>query len=94
MDHGNSLEMVAECLDAGFTSVMLDASQLPFNENIALTQKAVKMAGARCCDTEGEIGEVDWCLRTGGRLSSLVRGRRMKEFETGRRILIKVSTDA
>ena len=58
LDHGNSLAMVAECLDAGFTSVMLDASHLPFEENVALTRKAVEMARARGCDSEGEIGAV------------------------------------
>jgi len=58
LDHGNSLEMVAECLDAGFTSVMLDASDRPFAENVSLTQQAVSMARQAGADSEGEIGAV------------------------------------
>jgi len=58
LDHGNSLAMVAECLEAGFTSVMLDASDRPFAENVRLTSRAVKMARQAGADTEGEIGAV------------------------------------
>jgi len=58
LDHGDSLQMVAECLDAGFTSVMLDASDRPFAENVSLTQQAVAMARQAGADSEGEIGAV------------------------------------
>ncbi len=58
LDHGNSLEMVAECLDAGFTSVMLDASGQPFAENIRLTSRAAEMARQAGADSEGEIGAI------------------------------------
>jgi len=58
LDHGNSLEMVAECLDAGFTSVMLDASDRPFAENVRLTGRAAEMARQAGADSEGEIGAV------------------------------------
>jgi len=58
LDHGNSLAMVAECLDAGFTSVMLDASSQPFAENVRLTGRAVEMARQAGADSEGEIGAV------------------------------------
>jgi len=56
LDHGDSLHMVAECLDARFTSVMLDVSHLPFAENVALTRQAVEMARKAGADMEGEIG--------------------------------------
>ncbi len=58
LDHGNSLEMVTECLDAGFTSVMLDASDRPFAENVRLTGRAAEMARQAGADSEGEIGAV------------------------------------
>ena len=58
LHHGNSLEMVAECLDAGFTSVMLDASDRPFAENVELTGRAAEMARQAGADSEGEIGAV------------------------------------
>ncbi len=58
LDHGNSLKMVAECLDAGFTSVMLDASDRPFAENVRLTGRATEMARQAGADSEGEIGAV------------------------------------
>ena len=56
LDHGDSLAMVAECLDAGFTSVMLDASDRPFAQNVALTRQAVEMAKAAGADIEAELG--------------------------------------
>ncbi len=58
LDHGDGLEIVAKCLDAGFTSVMLDASDRPFAENVSLTQQAVAMARRVGADSEGEIGAV------------------------------------
>ena len=56
LDHGDSLQMVAGCLDAGFTSVMLDASDHPFAENVKLTGRATEMARQTGADSEGEIG--------------------------------------
>ena len=41
LDHGNSLELVSDCLDAGFDSVMIDGSELPFDENVALSSSAL-----------------------------------------------------
>lgn len=58
LDHGDSLEMVAQCLDAGYTSVMLDASHLPLTQNVAVTRQAAEMAHAYGCDMEGELGAV------------------------------------
>ncbi|GHU74230.1 fructose-bisphosphate aldolase [Clostridia bacterium] len=56
LDHGDSLERVRACLDAGYTSVMFDGSRLPFDENVDLTRRAVEMAGG--VPVEGEIGAV------------------------------------
>ena len=58
LDHGSTLEHVAIALHAGYTSVMLDGSRLPFNENAELTAFAVKLAHAAGCSAEGEIGHV------------------------------------
>ena len=58
LDHGSSLEQVRIALDAGFTSVMLDASKLPYAENVALVKEAVRLAHAAGATAEGEIGHV------------------------------------
>jgi len=58
LDHGSTLEHVAECLRAGFTSVMLDASRHPYAENVRLTQAAVAMAQESNASVEAELGHV------------------------------------
>ena len=58
LDHGDSLELVQACLKAGYTSVMLDGSQLPFDQNAALTAQAVQLAHACGIPCEGELGTV------------------------------------
>ena len=44
LDHGQNANLVKECIDAGFDSVMIDASEKPFNENVEITQSIVKYA--------------------------------------------------
>lgn len=44
LDHGDSFETCVSCIESGFTSVMIDGSHLPFDENIALTRKVVEYA--------------------------------------------------
>jgi len=58
LDHGEDLETVSKCLEAGFTSVMIDGSHLPFQENVALTRKAVELAHPRGVSVEGELGRL------------------------------------
>jgi len=58
LDHGADLRQVMVALHAGYTSVMLDGSRLPLEENIALTRQAVDMAKAVGASSEGEIGHV------------------------------------
>lgn len=43
LDHGDSFEICKDCIDGGFTSVMIDGSKLPFEENIALTKRSLIM---------------------------------------------------
>lgn len=56
LDHGDSFELCKECLDNGFTSVMIDGSHLPFEENIALTKRVVDYAKKFGACVEGELG--------------------------------------
>ncbi|TDA30412.1 MAG: class II fructose-1,6-bisphosphate aldolase [Hadesarchaea archaeon] len=58
LDHGEDLETVSRCLEAGFTSVMIDGSHLPFRENVDLTRKAVELAHPRGVSVEGELGRL------------------------------------
>ena len=58
LDHGFSIDHVAVALRAGYTSVMLDGSRLPFEENVRVTKLAVDLAHAVGCTAEGEIGHV------------------------------------
>jgi len=58
LDHGTSIDHVAVALHAGYTSVMLDGSKLPFAENVRITELAAKLAHAAGCTAEGEIGHV------------------------------------
>ncbi len=55
-DHGDSLETCASAIEAGFNSVMIDASALPFKENIAKTKEVVDFAHAKGVIVEGELG--------------------------------------
>ncbi|MFV0376943.1 MAG: class II fructose-bisphosphate aldolase, partial [Mangrovibacterium sp.] len=56
LDHGDSFELCKDCIDNGFSSVMIDGSHLPYEENIALTKKVVEYAHANGVSVEGELG--------------------------------------
>ena len=56
LDHGDSFEICKECIDNGFSSVMIDGSHLPYEENIALTKKVVEYAHQFDVTVEGELG--------------------------------------
>ncbi|MFH1661850.1 MAG: class II fructose-bisphosphate aldolase [Candidatus Falkowbacteria bacterium] len=58
LDHGKSFDSVFECINAGFTSVHIDASHLPFDENINLTKHVVEVAHSRKVWVQGEIGAI------------------------------------
>ncbi|WP_102273593.1 class II fructose-bisphosphate aldolase [Cytobacillus massiliigabonensis] len=58
LDHGSSFDKCKEAIDAGFTSVMIDASHDPFEENIAITSKVVEYAHAKGVSVEAELGTV------------------------------------
>ena len=56
LDHGDSYELCKSCVDFGFSSVMIDGSSLPYDENVALTKKVVEYAHAHDVTVEGELG--------------------------------------
>jgi fructose-bisphosphate aldolase class II len=58
LDHGSSFEKCKEAIDAGFTSVMIDASHHPFEENVATTAKVVDYAHSKGVSVEAELGAV------------------------------------
>ncbi len=58
LDHGSSVDLAQACLDAGFDSVMIDGSELPFDENIKITKEVVKRAAAYNANVEAELGYV------------------------------------
>ena len=56
LDHGNSFELCKSCIDMGFSSVMIDGSALPYDENVALTKQVVDYAHRFDVTVEGELG--------------------------------------
>src|SRR5699024_65897 len=58
LDHGSSFEQCALAIQAGFTSVMIDGSHLPLEENIALTKKVVELAHIHGVSVEAELGRI------------------------------------
>lgn len=56
LDHGDSFELAQSCIDFGFSSVMIDGSHLPYDENVALTKKVVEYAHRFDVTVEGELG--------------------------------------
>lgn len=58
LDHGDSYNLVASCLDAGFTSVMIDASEKSFDENVRITRSVVNLAEKYDANVEAELGYI------------------------------------
>lgn len=58
LDHGKDVETVLKCIDAGFTSVMIDGSHLNFEENVSLTKRVVNWAHSKGRSVEGELGRL------------------------------------
>lgn len=56
LDHGDSFELCKSCVDSGFSSVMIDGSHLPYEENVALTRQVVEYAHKHDVSVEGELG--------------------------------------
>lgn len=58
LDHGDSFELCKDCIDEGFTSVMIDASHEPFEKNIEICKRVVDYAHKHDCVVEGELGHL------------------------------------
>lgn len=58
LDHGEDFEICKACVDGGFTSVMIDGSKLPFEENIAVTKKVADYAHSKGVTVEAELGKL------------------------------------
>lgn len=58
LDHGDSFQLCKECIDEGFTSVMIDASHEPFDKNVEVCRKVVEYAHQHDCVVEGELGKL------------------------------------
>jgi len=58
LDHGKDVETVSKCIEAGFTSVMIDGSHLKFEENVALTKRVVDLAHPKGVSVEAELGRL------------------------------------
>ncbi|MGI6700109.1 MAG: class II fructose-1,6-bisphosphate aldolase [Christensenellales bacterium] len=83
LDHGPDFETCKACIDDGFTSVMIDGSHLPFEENIALTRKVVEYAHPRNVTVEGELGRlagVEDDIKVSVEDSSYTRPEEVEEF--------------
>ena len=85
LDHGPDFETCKSCIDSGFTSVMIDASSKPFEENIEITKKVVEYAHAHGVVVEAELGtlagvEDDVVVAEGS--SQFTRPEEVEEFAT------------
>ena len=58
LDHGDTFELCKQCIDEGFTSVMIDASHEPFEKNAEITRKVVEYAHKHNCSVESELGHL------------------------------------
>ncbi|HNQ87162.1 MAG TPA: ketose-bisphosphate aldolase [Verrucomicrobiota bacterium] len=58
LDHGDTVELCRQCIDEGFTSVMIDGSHLPFEKNVEVCKRVVDYAHKHNCVVEGELGQL------------------------------------
>ena len=83
LDHGDSFELCKSCIDGGFTSVMIDGSHYPFDENVAVTKKVVEYAHKHGITVEGELGRlagVEDEVKVSAEDSSYTRPQEVEEF--------------
>ena len=83
LDHGDGFEICKDCIDGGFTSVMIDGSHHSFKDNIELTRKVVEYAHERGVTVEGELGRlagVEDDVNVSAEDSSYTRPEEVEEF--------------
>ncbi|EPZ52988.1 hypothetical protein N007_18840 [Alicyclobacillus acidoterrestris ATCC 49025] len=88
LDHGKSVERCIQAIDAGFSSVMIDGSHLPINENIAMTKQVVDYAHLRGVSVEAEVGTV------GGMEDGLIGGVKYADPNECLRLVQETGVDA
>jgi fructose-bisphosphate aldolase class II len=90
LDHGKDVETVSRCIDAGFTSVMIDGSHLDFEENVSLTKRVVDLAHPRGVSVEAELG------RLAGVEESIVEEKEavLTDPDAAKEFVERTSTDA
>lgn len=72
LDHGRSFATISECISAGFTSVHLDASDLAYDENVALTTQVVEFAHPKNVWVQGELGAITGGSKARGTMAAKV----------------------
>ena len=85
LDHGADFETCKDCIDGGFTSVMIDGSKHSFEDNIALTKKVVEYAHAHGVVVEGELGQlagIEDDVKVAAHEASYTRPEEVEEFVT------------
>ena len=85
LDHGDSFELCKSCIDGGFTSVMIDASGKPFDENVALTRQVVEYAHDHGVVVEAELGTlagIEDEVKVAAHEASYTRPEEVEEFVT------------
>ncbi len=85
LDHGDSFELCKSCIDGGFTSVMIDGSHFPYEENIALTKKVVDYAHDHGVVVEGELGRlagIEDAVNVNAADASYTRPEEVEDFVT------------
>ena len=85
LDHGDSFETCKSCIDGGFTSVMIDASSKPFEENIEITRRVVEYAHERGVVVEAELGSlagIEDEVNVSAEAASYTRPEEVEEFVT------------
>ena len=83
LDHGDSYELCCDCVDSGFTSVMIDGSHHSFEENIALTKKVVEYAHDHGVVVEAELGRLEGVedeIKVSAEDASYTRPEEVQEF--------------
>ncbi len=82
LDHSRDVDEVEACLESGYTSIMVDGSHLPFEDNVALTQRVVALAARAGAWTEGELGAIpgDEDRSTDAEAGTLTDPARAEEF--------------
>ena len=88
LDHGSSFAKCKEAIDAGFTSVMIDGSHHPIDENIKMTKEVVDYAHARGASVEAEVGTV------GGNEDGVIGGIKYADLDECVRLVNETGVDA